>query len=271
VQREYIPMDGSLVGAATGSQIYYVETDQLGTPRQVIQPGATPATDIQVWKWDYFASNSAFGENTPSPQTITFNPRFPGQYFDPETGLDYNIFRNYEANSGRYAQSDPVGLKGGLSSYSYVRSNPLDRTDVKGLYDQNSNEGQAMDASNQAGVWCPIVAYYAKDEALKQAALSGLPDAHNGAQDAFRHCDWSCLMTKFAGTNCAKAVGEIHEAAGNSKGQPADEFEMDNYNNGQGRDAACEPGMNCHEACRKKLQNCELRGLNGEPLCYPPR
>jgi uncharacterized protein RhaS with RHS repeats len=92
VQREYILLDGTMVGAATGASVYYVETDQLGTPRQVIQPGSTPATDTTVWKWDYFASNSAFGENTPSVQTITFNPRFPGQYYDAENGLNYNYF-----------------------------------------------------------------------------------------------------------------------------------------------------------------------------------
>lgn len=133
VQREYIPMDGMLVGAAAGSQIYYVETDQLGTPRQVIQPGTTPANDVQVWKWDYFASNSAFGENTPSPQTITFNLRFPGQYFDSETGLNYNFFRDYDAGTGRYVESDLVGLLGGPNTYGYVAGSPLSSIDPRGL------------------------------------------------------------------------------------------------------------------------------------------
>ncbi len=133
VQREYIPLDGLMVGAATGTFLYYVETDQLGTPRLVIQPGSTPANDVIVWKWDYFASNSAFGENTPSVQTITFNPRFPGQYFDQETGLNYNYFRDYEPGTGRYVESDPIGMYGGLNTYAYVSDHPLTTFDPKGL------------------------------------------------------------------------------------------------------------------------------------------
>jgi len=132
-QKEYIPMDGIYVGMVAGSMLYYIETDQLGTPRQVIQPGTTTATDTTVWKWDYFASNSAFGENTPSVQTLTFNLRFPGQYFDGETGLNYNYFRDYEAGTGRYVESDRIGLRAGVSTYAYVINNPLRYRDTKGL------------------------------------------------------------------------------------------------------------------------------------------
>ncbi|MGH8040939.1 MAG: RHS repeat-associated core domain-containing protein [Rudaea sp.] len=72
-----------------------------------------PGGDTVVWKWDYFGS--AFGENAPSVQTITFNLRFPGQYFDSETGLNYNLNRDYEPGTGRYVESDPIGLQGGLA------------------------------------------------------------------------------------------------------------------------------------------------------------
>jgi RHS repeat-associated protein len=130
---DYIYLDGTPIGFATGGTLYYVETDQLGTPRQVIKPGATTAADTLMWKWDYFANNSAFGENTPSPQTITFNLRFPGQYFDSETGLNYNYFRDYEAGTGRYVESDPIGLKGGVSTYGYVLGQPLRYIDTTGL------------------------------------------------------------------------------------------------------------------------------------------
>jgi hypothetical protein len=99
--------------------------------------------------------------------------------------------------------------------------------------------------------------------------MTGLPGIHNGPKDAFRHCEWSCIMTKLGGPDCAKFVGELHEAAGNARGQPSDEFEMDTYNNGQGRDAACQPGEKCKDKCLNKLQNCELRGIDGKPLCFP--
>jgi RHS repeat-associated protein len=131
---DYIYLDNLPIAMVKGGQLYYVETDHLGTPREVIQPGTTTASDTLVWKWDYFASNSAFGENAPSPQTVTMNLRFPGQYFDAETGLNYNYFRDYEPGTGRYVESDPIGLKGGNNTYGYAKEDPLKYFDRLGLY-----------------------------------------------------------------------------------------------------------------------------------------
>jgi len=133
----YVYVDGTpvaaLVKGATGAPtLYYVETDQLNTPRQVILPGATTASDTPVWKWDYFANNSAFGENAPSLASVTFNLRFPGQYFDAETGLNYNYFRDYESSTGRYSESDPIGLGGGPNTYAYAANSPLIYVDPSG-------------------------------------------------------------------------------------------------------------------------------------------
>jgi RHS repeat-associated protein len=66
-------------------------------------------------------------------QTFTLNLRFPGQYFDQETNLHYNYYRDYDPQIGRYVQSDPIGLDGGINTYAYVGSNPLKYYDSDGL------------------------------------------------------------------------------------------------------------------------------------------
>lgn len=64
----------------------------------------------------------------------TYNLRFPGQYYMPETGLYYNYFRDYDPQTGRYLESDPIGLYGGsYSTYSYTNNNPISNSDPSGL------------------------------------------------------------------------------------------------------------------------------------------
>ena len=58
--------------------------------------------------------------------------RFPGQYFDSETGLHYNWHRDYNPETGKYFQSDPIGLDGGLNTFLYVDGNPLSLIDSDG-------------------------------------------------------------------------------------------------------------------------------------------
>jgi RHS repeat-associated protein len=59
----------------------------------------------------------------------------PGQYFDLETNLSYNYFRDYDSGIGRYVESDPIGLRAGLNTYLYVRGRPLVAVDSLGLID----------------------------------------------------------------------------------------------------------------------------------------
>jgi len=106
--------------------LHHIQPDHLGTPRKVIQTSNNTA----IWNWPIL--NNAFGEAAPTG-AITLNLRFPGQYFDAETGLNYNYFRDYEPGTGRYVESDPIGLDGGLSTYSYVGSKPLLAIDPLGL------------------------------------------------------------------------------------------------------------------------------------------
>ncbi len=104
--------------------VYFIHPDHLGTPRAV-----TNKIGTVVWR----ASHEPFGKAVISTQTIAMNLRFPGQYFDAETGLHYNYFRDYDPEVGRYLQSDPIGLVGGINTYAYGNGNALRFFDPTGL------------------------------------------------------------------------------------------------------------------------------------------
>jgi RHS repeat-associated protein len=131
VFRNYIWIDNLLVGVfdqpdGAIAKLNYVETDHLGTPRTVVDPSQNAA----IWQWNI--ATTAFGDHAPTG-TFSFSMRYPGQYFDAESGLNYNMARDYEAATGRYVESDPLGLKGGLSTYGYVAGKPLIAVDPEGL------------------------------------------------------------------------------------------------------------------------------------------
>jgi len=110
-----------------------VHTDHLDTPRRITRP-----SDNKVrWQWEWDVTPFGAGapnQNPSSLGTFSYNMRFPGQYYDAETGLHYNYFRDgYDSATGRYTQSDPIGLAGGLNSYAYVSSKVLSRFDPFGL------------------------------------------------------------------------------------------------------------------------------------------
>jgi RHS repeat-associated protein len=116
---------------ADAAGIYYVYADQIDTPRVIIRP----SDNQMVWRWD---GADPFGNTTPNadPSNLgqfVYNPRFPGQLYDAETGTYYNINRNYDPTLGRYVQSDPIGIKGGINTYMYVAANPLTERDPTGL------------------------------------------------------------------------------------------------------------------------------------------
>jgi len=104
----------------------------LGTPRAITRP----SDNAVVWKWE---NSDPFGANLPNEDpantgtTFRYNLRFPGQYYDEETGTHYNYFRDYDPATGRYVQSDPIGLTGGINTYAYVGGNPLEFSDPTGL------------------------------------------------------------------------------------------------------------------------------------------
>jgi RHS repeat-associated protein len=90
---------------------------------------------VIVWRWDSdpFGTTAASQDPDGDSDVFAYNLRLPGQYFDSETGLHYNYFRDYDPATGRYVQSDPIGLAGGLNTYLYANSNTLSFIDPLGL------------------------------------------------------------------------------------------------------------------------------------------
>ncbi|PIT54762.1 hypothetical protein BHC44_03235 [Snodgrassella alvi] len=105
---------------------HYLITDYLGTPQLAVN-----SRGQQTWKGiaDAFGNTQLDLDNQ-----ITLNLRQPGQYYDQESGLYYNLARHYNPQIGRYIEADPLGVMGGLNLYGYANANPLMYADPYGLY-----------------------------------------------------------------------------------------------------------------------------------------
>jgi RHS repeat-associated protein len=123
---EYLYFGRNCLARTDGEgNVYFYYNDGLGTPRMVVD-----ADNTVVWA----AEHAPFGKAEVNVNsTITNNLRFPGQYFDAETGLHYNWNRYYDPDTGRYLTPDPIGLAGGINLYAYVTNNPVNYFDPQGL------------------------------------------------------------------------------------------------------------------------------------------
>jgi RHS repeat-associated protein len=257
--------DSALTAGGSPAAMYFIHADHLNSPRLI-----TNQAGQAVWRWDQsdpFGGNVA-NENPSGLGTFTCNLRLPGQYFDKETNLHYNYFRDYDAGIGRYVQSDPIGLHGGINTYAYVNGSPIRYADPHGLDYQDYQE--RSDAVRAVGPYDAYRGGYRfAGMAERTARRSGLPGPQNGPQDAYRHCVWSCLMTRSIGASGATTIGNIHEAANRRAGQPFAEEQMDQHNNVKGRYCGTRPG-NCEQLCLDLLDLGGLGGLGGITLRYRP-
>jgi RHS repeat-associated protein len=111
------------LGSGGASRLFYVHADHLARPQKI-----TDASRAIVWDGVF----APFGEIHSITGSIVNVLMFPGQVYDPETGLAQNWHRDYDANIGRYLQSDPIGLEGGINTYAYVEGNPTAFADPDG-------------------------------------------------------------------------------------------------------------------------------------------
>src|SRR5574341_317703 len=113
ITAEYVYLNGQPLAKLEGANTYYYHNDHLGTPQKM-----TDASGVVRWSADY----KPFGEVNITTSDITNNLRFPGQYFDAETGLLYNYFRDYNPAIGKYIEADPLFTQFNLLTKKYINN-----------------------------------------------------------------------------------------------------------------------------------------------------
>ena len=134
-------------GTGSTTKVGYIHADGLGTPRAVAD-----ANGVTIWAWTF--QGNPFGEVLPtSPAGYMLNLRFPGQYYDGESSAVYNIHRLLDSSTGRYLQSDPLGISAGTSTYAYVGGDPLRRIDPLGLVDDSYRPEPVIETPEMAAAY----------------------------------------------------------------------------------------------------------------------
>lgn len=184
VNRSYIWLGDfpvAIVDTSAGNAtINYVHADALGAPRTI-----TDTTGSVVWNWSY--TDNPFAEQQASTG-YTFNLRYPGQYYDAESGLNYNVARYYEPATGRYSQPDPLGFAAGPSLYAYVGSSPLGGVDPLGLEESERDLLEPIDfegplsAASYKQLYARIRMY---DQDFEDTVMSNGPPRYT-RQDVYR-------------------------------------------------------------------------------------
>jgi RHS repeat-associated protein len=133
--KRYAYLDDELVPTQVqdAAGTYYVHADNIEVPRLM-----TSSSGQVVWKARYESFGKAVVDTDPDGNSVhvELNLRLAGQYFDAESGWHYNVRRDYDPSAGRYIQSDPMGLRGGVNTYAYAGSNPLVNQDPSGEFYQ---------------------------------------------------------------------------------------------------------------------------------------
>jgi len=243
---------GSLVGLlsqavtqavpGTDARTYYYISDHLNTAQLLVDDQGEV-----VWQGEY----KPFGGVDVVVNELGNNFRFPGQYYDAETGLHYNWHRFYDPETGRYISADPIGLDGGINLYAYVDS--VGELSVQSnLYSYAGNN--PVNFIDTMGLWVNPFTYW-KDfgggagDFLKN--YNDMRDANTIGADKYFHCMANCEASKrgSGGEDAAIGISEAREWFDeNIKGDSQCYCDEDRAANAQGRN--CPPEKSCKEQCK---------------------
>jgi RHS repeat-associated protein len=180
-------------GSTTGAQMkgYYILPDHLNTPKLIAN-----STGTTVWRWDQgepFGNDVPNGDPNNAGTTFDFPLRFPGQYFDRETNLTYNTFRDYDPSVGRYVESDLIGLAAGTNTYLYAKGIPLRFSDPNGLI-TTPGAGTIGDLGGKAteGAVEKILEWFTHPDVAGQDAAAEICKITQGRQPYGGTVDLSC-------------------------------------------------------------------------------
>jgi RHS repeat-associated protein len=228
--------------------VNHVYADHLDTARVIAR-----ASDNRIgWRWD---QTDPFGAAQPdqNPSALgafAYSPRLPGQLHDPESNLHYNYFRDYDPRVGRYVQSDPIGLAGGINTYAYVGGNPISYTDPRGL--DNPGMGPYGPGPN-SGV--PGMIPWVQSAAAAGAFSRNYRDmrsANTIGGDQYFHCKANCEASRMgpAGEQAAVAISDFREwSDAKLKGDSPQACRADQAANAIGRSEGLASSAACSAVC----------------------
>ncbi|GAB7078886.1 RHS repeat domain-containing protein [Megalodesulfovibrio paquesii] len=254
VKQRFMYADGRMpVAMEQSGELFYFAYDQVGSLRAVTDENGVVQKSVLYDSFGRVISDSNPGLKVPFG--------FAGGLQDSDTGLVRFGYRDYDPEVGRWTSKDPIGFSiFETDIFVYSQNDPINLIDSNGLFFKTIREG--LEAAAEVGTANAKRGADLSEEAISVSRETGLDGALGGAQDAFRHCYWSCRMAQEMGEEVSKKVGDNHEKWNISTDN---DRKMDEHNNAVGRELA-ESGT-CPDDCKTKCLDAIKKGENS-PLMF---